>query len=351
MKKQHITSLESLYQHLQWAVEVEHFTIPPYLCALFSIPEQSSNKDSAKIIKSVVMEEMLHMTLAANLMNAVGCTPIISQPGFLPDYPQNLPHSDDHFIVSLGPFSEAAVETFLKIEKPEKKGSSGNAEHYRTIGELYNAIEEGLEYLCKLLGPDQVFRGDVSRQVTSQDYYGGGGKIVVVECLDSARKAIMEVKEQGEGFVEGDSIWDDDAQWGQPDEPAHYYRFMEIAKGQHYQEGDTPESGPSGKKFHVDWDDVYKMKINPKVSDYPVGSEIRTLMESFNFKYTKLLDFLQKAFSGNQDKWIAAVGIMYELKYDAVALMQIPTGDGDTVVGPSFEFSYAYFRSNRTDEL
>src|SRR5882672_12350873 len=29
-----IATLESLREHLQWAIELEHFTVPPYLCAL-----------------------------------------------------------------------------------------------------------------------------------------------------------------------------------------------------------------------------------------------------------------------------------------------------------------------------
>ena len=32
-----ITSLESLGKQLQWAIELEHATIPPYLCALYSV--------------------------------------------------------------------------------------------------------------------------------------------------------------------------------------------------------------------------------------------------------------------------------------------------------------------------
>src|SRR5688500_11887642 len=32
-----MSSLESLREHLQWAIELEHSTIPPYFCALYSI--------------------------------------------------------------------------------------------------------------------------------------------------------------------------------------------------------------------------------------------------------------------------------------------------------------------------
>ena len=52
----HVDQLRNL---LQQAVMLEHSTIPPYLCALYSIKE-GTNLESAAIIQSVVMEEMLH---------------------------------------------------------------------------------------------------------------------------------------------------------------------------------------------------------------------------------------------------------------------------------------------------
>ena len=65
-----ITTVESLREHLQTALEIEHSTIPPYLCALYSIPN-GSNVSASTLIRSVVMEEMLHMVLVANLLNAM----------------------------------------------------------------------------------------------------------------------------------------------------------------------------------------------------------------------------------------------------------------------------------------
>jgi len=41
-----ITSLENLRGHLQWAIELEHTTIPPYLCALYSIEPGKISKSS-----------------------------------------------------------------------------------------------------------------------------------------------------------------------------------------------------------------------------------------------------------------------------------------------------------------
>lgn len=66
-----IATIESLREHLQWAIELEHFTLPPYLCALYSL-DAGRNPEATEVLASVLVEEMLHMTLAANLLNAVG---------------------------------------------------------------------------------------------------------------------------------------------------------------------------------------------------------------------------------------------------------------------------------------
>src|SRR3977135_3084574 len=57
-----IATLESLREHLQWAIELEHFTLPPYLCALYSL-DAARNPGATEVVASVLVEEMLHMTL------------------------------------------------------------------------------------------------------------------------------------------------------------------------------------------------------------------------------------------------------------------------------------------------
>ena len=71
-----ITTVDSLRRHLQWAIELEHATLPPYLCALYSIKE-GHNEEAAEVVHSVFMEEMLHLTIAANILNAVGGSPVL----------------------------------------------------------------------------------------------------------------------------------------------------------------------------------------------------------------------------------------------------------------------------------
>jgi hypothetical protein len=299
-----IDTIESLREHLQIAIEIEHATLPPYLCALYSIKE-GRNQEAAAVIKSVLMEEMLHMTLAANVLNAIGGTPRIDSPDFVPSYPTGLPHSDDAFQVSLLKFSPAAIETFKRIERPAKADAPPQPHDFATIGQFYEAIENGLKRVC---ADDKHFIKDHSRQVTPNHYYyGGGGKAVVVTDLASALKALEEIVNQGEGIDH--TIFDGDQKiFGLDQEYAHYFRFNEIHLGRYYADDDTPKSGPSGPMLPVDWTAVYDMQPNPKMADYPPGSEIRDKME------------------------------MYELKYKALALMRIPSGSKGQTVGPSFEY-------------
>ena len=79
-----------------------------------------TNSDATHVLRVVVVEEMLHLTLAANILNAVGGKPDLTVPGFVPQYPAYLPTGETDFEVHLQAFSEDAVNTFLKIERPAK---------------------------------------------------------------------------------------------------------------------------------------------------------------------------------------------------------------------------------------
>ena len=66
-----IDTVEDLRDHLQLAIKVELTTIPPYLYALYSIDDPATT--SAKYIRSVVTEEMLHAVLMANILLGKQC--------------------------------------------------------------------------------------------------------------------------------------------------------------------------------------------------------------------------------------------------------------------------------------
>ena len=99
-----IRTVADLHYYLRVAMQLEHATIPPYLVALYSI-KPGSNIDATNVIRAVVVEEMLHLTMAANLLNAVGGTPDLTYTGFVPTYPAYLPDGEDDFEVGLAAFS------------------------------------------------------------------------------------------------------------------------------------------------------------------------------------------------------------------------------------------------------
>jgi CDGSH-type Zn-finger protein len=333
-----ITTIESLQRHLQWAIELEHATLPPYMCALYSI-EEGTNGEAAEVIHSVFMEEMLHLTLAANILNAVGGSPQIDTSSILPIWPAFLPHSDRSFQVPLMKFSPEAIETFLKIERPAEHSGLPEDNKFETIGQFYEAIEVALSHLAEKLGEDELFSGNPDRQVTDALYYGGSGGIIAVHDLETALKALGEIVEQGEG-LQHQEVWDGDRDMFHPEreEVAHYFRFLEIQSGRHFAQGDTPKSGPTGEALEVDWDGVHNMRTNPKLVDYAEGSEQRIALSEFNHAYCDVLHLLDETFNGSPSLLAVATGEMYALKAFAVDLMRLPSGDGQTTVGPSFEY-------------
>ncbi len=343
-----IKTLDDLKRNLQIAIELEHSTIPPYLCALYSIKE-GTNAVASTIIRSVVVEEMLHMVLAANILNAIGGEPVINKKDFIPEYPGYLPGSDKAFIVGLEKFSEDSVNVFLKIEKPapplpkHEKNETGNLlfadPGYQTIGQFYMAIMLGIEYVNKHT-KGGIFTNDPERkkrQLTQEHYYGSGGMIVPVYSIENAREAIQEIVGQGEGI--DDTIEDSDKKlFGQTTEYAHYFRFNEILQKRMYAPTDTPKSGPTGEPIIVDWGEVHNMKTNPKLDDYRHQPDLLAKARAFNMAYTQLLDQIHMACNGAPEQLMKGMGLMYKLKYLAIELMNIPIKGSGMMAGPTFEF-------------
>jgi CDGSH-type Zn-finger protein len=334
-----ILTLEALREHLQVAIELEHATLPPYLTALYSI-KSGTNDRAVEVLTSVFVEEMLHMCLAANVLNAVGGRPVIDEPEFTASYPTALPHSKASFEVHLSGFTPETLEIFARIEKPEEHGARAESENYETIGQFYQAIENGLKHLCATLGEDAVFSGDPSRQITPEHlHFDGTQKVVAVYDLKSALRAIDEIEEQGEGLKHA-SVWDGDHDMFHPerDEVAHYFRFIELQLGQSFVRGDTPQSGPSGDHFEVDFSEVHRVRTNCKLSDLAENSPARQLAVQFNVAYFDMLRRVERALNGQQALLNDAISQMFELRELARSLMATPSGDGITNAAPTFEY-------------
>jgi hypothetical protein len=328
---------------LQAAIELEHAVIPPYLYALYSlVPGQ--NEAAAQIIRSVVTEEMLHLTLAANILSAVGGRPVLDSPGVLPRYPGPLPGTvEDDLVVGLAPFSVALVrDTFMAIEQPEwslgfgpdaaPPAAAGQVAAALTIGQFYRRVRTTLVTLG-----EGVFTGGPQGQVTTAMLPGA----IAVTGVASACLAIDTIIDQGEGTltspleVVGTGL-------------AHYYRFAEIVHGRRLvpDPGAGPATPPdqryvyAGAPVPVDPSAVRGVPLNPTAAGYPAGSAARRACTSFNYSYTSLLKALHATFNGAPRAFSSAIGLMGSLQQQGRDMMA-GTTTGGTPVGPSFEWQPA----------
>jgi hypothetical protein len=344
-----ITTVEQLHKYLHAAMMLEHGTIPPYLTALYSL-HPGSNSDAFHVLRVVAVEEMLHLTLAANVLNAVGGSPDLTTPGFVPDYPTYLPDGETDFEVSRQGFSRECVETFLNIERPGEApqaagrlvtrrndsgqhlaGSHVDSEmRFWSIGEFYEEVRLGIDHLHDEMG-DALFCGDPARQAGPEYYYSGGGTLIAVTDLKSARAAMRLIAEQGEGLR--GAIYDAEH------ELSHYYRFEQLVRGRYYQPGD--EAGnPTGPPLEVDWNAVYPVKQDVTIDDFPEGSELRAAAVEFNQSYADFLALLTRAYSGSPELLIEAVVEMFRLRDGIGQLMRVPLPGTDGLnAAPTFEVS------------
>lgn len=208
-------SAVDLYKYLHGAIELEHSTIPPYLQALYSI-KHDANTIVADLIRSIVVEEMLHMTIAANILIAIGGEPAINKPDFIPSYPGPLPMNvHEGLAVGLAPLSKPLISgVFMEIEMPENPQhfpvglAVAAAAGYATIGLFYAAIVEKL----KELGHG-IFIADPARQVVDPAWFPSS-ELFPIKDVASAVRGIDIIVQQGEGTTD-DPLEADGA-------PAHY---------------------------------------------------------------------------------------------------------------------------------
>lgn len=347
-----VRDIDHLQECLQTALQLELSTIPPYLCGLYTIKE-GTNVEASALIRSVLVEEMLHMVMVANIINAI-TDPKTIKPGqklfnvkeLIPNYPTPLPGNivpemppgEPPFEVQLLKFSREALDVFTTIERPTNPNAPITA-HFDGIGQFYQAIRWGLKRLNEET-PGGIFHGDPARQVGPEHYYGSGGKIVKVVTYDDAVKAIEEIVGQGEG-IDG-TIATSEVMFGEDIEYAHYFKFQEINYGRMYSANDTNfqmpvKSVPTGKPFPVSFSTVYNMKPNPRMDDYKNNPELFQKAVDFNKVYVMLLNNINDAVSGAPDSLIKGITVMYDLKYKAIELLNIPFEDG-MCAGPTFEY-------------
>ncbi|MFI6037750.1 ferritin-like domain-containing protein [Streptomyces sp. NPDC051315] len=301
--------LTELKAVLQLAIGVRLSIIPVHLAALWSI-EEGRNTGAARTIRGVVMEEMLHLTLTANVLNALGETPSPAPVAFrghehlspLSDYPVDNPLIAGIGTLRLLPLSPQAVDCFVRIRHPlhgaaDVREIEAGACGYRTAGEFHDAIATALAdpAIC----PDTVFRH--RHQVPDSQYYGGAGQVVEVGDRASALRAVRMCSPSS----------------------SPYARFRELRTGHRFRTGQSADEEPRGDLLPVDYGAVHPALFVPRDGDPAEGPETAALIE-FDLAYSRLVDVLYAAFCGERTALATAVHGMYALRHRAVALMRTP---------------------------
>ncbi|MCI5159118.1 MAG: hypothetical protein D3906_11925, partial [Candidatus Electrothrix sp. AUS1_2] len=76
---------ELVQEHARVAVAIELYTVPFYTTVMTSIKDTDS--EAYKILRGILIEEMMHMQLAANLCVALDTTPQMGPPSYVDDIP------------------------------------------------------------------------------------------------------------------------------------------------------------------------------------------------------------------------------------------------------------------------
>ena len=307
-----------LYPSLQDALRLEHSTIPLYLTAYFSLHDVPGNTAVAETLRSIVVEEMLHFTIVANVLNALGGRPLIDVEPMVPTYPGSLPVPVEvGLTVSAQRMSRTQAALFMNIEEPEDPvGLPPGDPATTTIGEFYRTL------IGKIDGwSDAAFSTPSAPQVLSPWY--PPDQLFPVDSVTSAVGALKIVVEQGEGTTTRPTGAAGEAGL------AHYYRFAEIVHERRFVPDPNAPEGFSytGDKVEFDEAAVFPLFPDAKLALYQADSMARDLAVRFCTAYRHLLTCLQKTFGGAPDALGDAFGLMYELRMAALAMMNISDPD------------------------
>ncbi len=319
MRKKTTNPPVALINNLHAAMAVELTTIPTYLYAYWSLKTQEEGGSyygslAARLIMSVITEEMLHMGLVANVLNALGGTFTLNKEHFIPKYPSPIiRHSTGKYGYEVGllRFSNAALNTFLEIERPSPdkkfKDTVDKERGWNTIGEFYAKIEKQL-----------TANLDYSHGNQLAGFNNPGlGQMIQVNSQQTAKNALELIVDQGEGFEESETDGDN--------ELSHYQKYLNVQKWIADGEVNTET-------------DVHQVIDNPFNGAYTPAQQKANL--AFNSTYSELLDVLQEAFvNGDSSIFGRPTGLMLKLTQQAAVLRQSGFVTGTPyLAGPTFEY-------------
>jgi CDGSH-type Zn-finger protein len=342
------------------AAEIEHLAMCQYLYAAFSLrtemgpgltaPQLEAVERWRRELFRIAGEEMLHWALVNNLLTAIGSAPFVSRP--------NLPHRAKGYPpnvqFALLPFGESALRHFVYFERPEDADVDEaldfepagvpqlpmtadeiqpRSQDFVSQGELYRALDDGLEHLAEELGEAGLFIGPASAQAGPSSF--GWPDLIAVHDLASAKVALRRIIEQGEGGSSRDVA------------TAHYGRFVAILDEYLALRAEDPAFDPahpvSAAMVRTIEDEE---RSGPLITD-PTTAATSDLFNAIN---DLLLHVLSRFFAfGEEDETQLATlsRVALGLMFDAIRplgelLARLPVGGGHpgATAGANFQLAY-----------
>jgi CDGSH-type Zn-finger protein/truncated hemoglobin YjbI len=349
---------EALIYMLCEAAELEHGIMCQYLFAAFSLKQGEQEGLSGteldavrrwrKQVSHVAAQEMLHLALVHNLLSAIGAAPHMARP--------NLPAPASHYPagvqLALLPFGEQALRHFMFLERPEgmdladgdglaalgraapilnERDIVPRGQDFATVGHLYRSIEAGFGHLAETRGEDWLFVGPPRAQATAEHF--GWPELIAVTDLASARHAIEEILEQGEGPR---GHWRD----------AHFGQFVNILDEYQQLRGANPGFEPVRPVMAANVRPPERDVDVPLIGD-PLTARVTDL---FNVGYEVLLQIFERFFAHTEEtdaelKTLADATVAIMLRVikplgDLITTLPVGEEHPGMTAGPSFELFY-----------
>ncbi|KIK63443.1 hypothetical protein GYMLUDRAFT_241920 [Collybiopsis luxurians FD-317 M1] len=282
---------EILIDHIKTGMFIELSVIPIYLCAIYSIKlepgdDSSSWPATARLrILSVVEQEMLHLSLAGNMLRALNGTQTLYNKEYIPTYPSTILYDD--IPMELRPADKQNLDYFLQIEAPYLPSvlhpPQPGSDEYNSIGKFYSYVKGGIE---ELWNKDKgLFSSNEKKQFTGAEFFDS--EMTVITNKDTAFQALSTIVDQGEGSI------------GIPD--SHYAIFVDL-----YQ---------NLKRWNC-----FEYIAKPKTESYTKNPVAYRLSLAVNASYCYLLQIIDKCWeTEDQSERLQLVRKLHKLMIDILS--------------------------------
>lgn len=299
--------LQWIKAQLQNAIELEFSTLPLYLSSMFSL--QVQNYSAYNIVRSVAMEEMVHMAIAANLLAAIGGTPAIRNIN-IPYPTHGLPGgAEPDLFVGITQFSKPQLKNFMRIEKPGFLiDQLQREETYPTIGKFYQDIKNALQANRSEVAEANKQATDPANTQSSKQVPDSIGlpKFIYnkdIDPVDMLCAGIDEIMEQGEGTQTDSIVTNASFEY----EESHYAKFASLFYGCAYRDpgdGQVLSNENEAEFFKgpaIGWPEVTNilalpsdgyakiLALDPNGTDSTSGTSVGAQLDAFDTAFSNMM--------------------------------------------------------------